>query len=121
GEQHVLSQGTSAVSRVEVGKPIGYFYGFKADGLLQNQDEVDAYVGPSGSPYFSDQRPGDVRFVDQNNDGVIDEADKIMLGNPNPDFELGIQLNAEYKGFYVNTTLSGKFGMQVMQSYRSFA
>lgn len=121
GEQHVLSQGTAAISRVEVGKPIGYFYGFKADGLLQNQDEVDAYVGPSGSPYFSDQRPGDVRFVDQNNDGVIDEADKIMLGNPNPDFELGIQLNAEYKGFYVNTTLSGKFGMQVMQSYRSFA
>ena len=92
------------------------------DGLLQNQDEVDAYVKPTdGSPYFNDLRPGDVRFVDQNQDGLIDEADKVYLGNPNPDFEMGIQLNLEYKGFYANTTLAGKFGMQVMQSYRSFA
>ncbi|PWK24708.1 SusC/RagA family TonB-linked outer membrane protein [Maribacter polysiphoniae] len=121
GPSNVLAQGTSEVSRVEVGKPIGYFYGYKTAGILQNQDEVDAYVGPSGAPYFDDQRPGDVRFVDQNADGVIDENDKIMLGNPNPDVELGLQLNFEYKGFYANTTLTGKFGMQIMQSYRSFA
>ena len=121
GPANVLSQGTSEVSRVEVGQPIGYFYGFKTAGILQNQDEADAYVGPDGTPYFSDQRPGDVRFVDLNNDGTIDEKDKTYLGNPNPDFELGIQLNFEYKGVYLNTTLAGKFGMQVMQSYRSFA
>lgn len=122
GPSSVLSQGTASVSRAEVGKPIGFFYGYETDGILQTQDEVDAYVKPTdGTPYFSDQRPGDVRFVDQNQDGVIDESDKKMLGNPNPDFELGIQLNAEYKGFYANITLSGKYGMQVMQSYRSFA
>ncbi|MBW6497948.1 MAG: TonB-dependent receptor [Bacteroidales bacterium] len=121
GPAHVLSQGTAYISRVQVGYPIGYFYGFKTDGILQNQAEVDAYVGPNGQPYFEDQRPGDVRFVDMNGDGVIDELDKVMLGDPNPDFELGIQLTTEYKGFFVNTTLSGKFGMQVMQSYRSFA
>lgn len=121
GPGHVLSQGTSYVSRVQVGFPIGFFYGFRTAGLLQNQNDVDAYVGPTGRPYFEDQRPGDVRFVDMNGDGVIDDKDKVMLGNPNPDFELGIQLNAEYKGFFANTTLTGKFGMQVMQSYRSFA
>jgi TonB-linked SusC/RagA family outer membrane protein len=121
GSGHVLSQGTAYISRVEVGFPIGYFYGLKADGLLQNQDEVDAWVGPEGLPYFEDQRPGDVRFVDQNYDGVIDDKDKIMLGSPLPDFEMGMQLNAEYKGIYINATLIGKFGMQVMQSYRSFA
>ncbi len=122
GPSHILSQGTSEVSRVEVGQPIGYFYGYKADGILQNQDEVDAYVKPTdGTPYFADQRPGDVRFVDQNQDGVIDEADKVYLGNPNPDFEAGLQLHLQYKGVYANTTLTGKFGMQVMQSYRSFA
>jgi TonB-dependent starch-binding outer membrane protein SusC len=76
---------------------------------------------PDGTPYFNDQRPGDVRFVDQNQDGLIDEDDKVYLGNPNPDFEMGFQLNLEYKGVYLNTTLTGKFGMQVMQSYRSFA
>ena len=121
GPGHVLSQGTSEISRVQVGQPIGFFYGFKADGILQNQDEVDAYVKPDGTPYFADQRPGDVRFVDQNQDGKIDELDKVYLGNPNADFELGIQLNVEYKRFYANTTLTGKFGMQIMQSYRSFA
>lgn len=121
GPGHVLSQGTAAISRVQVGQPIGVFYGYKADGILQNQEEVDAYVRPDGTPYFEDQRPGDVRFVDQNQDGLIDERDKTFLGNPNPDFEAGIQLHLKYKGIYANTTLSGKFGMQVMQSYRSFA
>ena len=120
GPSNILSQGTGEVSRVQVGQPIGYFYGFKTAGILQNQDEVDAYVGPDGNPYFSGQRPGDIRFVDLNNDGKIDENDKTYLGNPNPDFELGLQLNFEYKGVYLNTTLAGKFGMQVMQSYRSF-
>jgi TonB-dependent starch-binding outer membrane protein SusC len=121
GQSHVLSQGTAAISRVEVGYPIGFFYGLKADGLLQNQADVEAYVTPEGLPYFEDQRPGDVRFVDQNKDGKIDDDDKIMLGSPLADFEMGLQLNAEYKGVYVNATLTGKFGMQVMQSYRSFA
>ena len=122
GPAHVLSQGTTAISRVQVGQPIGVFYGYQTDGILQNQEEVDAYVKPTdGTPYFSDQRPGDVRFVDRNQDGVIDERDKTFLGNPNPDFEAGIQLHLEYKGIYANATLSGKFGMQVMQSYRSFS
>jgi hypothetical protein len=121
GPSHVLSQGTAEVSRVEVGKPIGFFWGYQTDGILQNQDEVEAYVNAEGNPYFNDQRPGDVRFVDTNEDGVIDTNDKVMLGNPNPDFEMGLQINLEYKGIYANTTLSGKFGMQVMRSYRSFA
>lgn len=122
GPSSVLSQGTASISRVEVGQPIGFFYGYQADGILQNQDEVDAYVKPTdGTPYFADQRPGDVRFVDQNQDGVIDESDKLYLGDPNPDFEMGLQIHLEFKGFYANTTLAGKFGMQVMQSYRSFA
>lgn len=122
GPSSVLAQGTAEVSRAEVGKPIGFFYGYQTDGILQTQEEVDAYVKPTdGTPYFSDQRPGDVRFVDQNQDGIIDEADKVMLGDPNPDFQLGIQLDLEYKGFFTNITMAGKFGMQVMQSYRSFS
>ncbi|MDR7369308.1 TonB-dependent receptor [Flavobacterium aquidurense] len=121
GLQHLLSQGTSEIYRAQVGYPIGAFYGFKTAGILQNQQEVNEYVGPTGAAYFPNQRPGDVRFVDQNQDGVIDDSDKVFLGNPNPDFELGIQLNFEYKNVYLNTTMAGKFGMQVMQSYRSFA
>ncbi len=121
GPGHQLSQGTASISRVEVGFPIGFFYGLQTNGLLQNQDDVDAWVTPEGKPYFEDQRPGDVKFVDQNLDGVIDDLDKVMIGSPLPDFEMGLQLNVEYKGIYANATLVGKFGMQVMQSYRSFA
>jgi len=127
GSAHVLSQGTAYVSRVEVGMPIGYFYGYQTTGLFQNQDEVDNYVTSEGMPIViadeadTPRKPGDVRFVDQNDDGLINENDKVMLGKPTPDFEMGIQLKAEYKGFYVNTTLTGKFGLQVMQSYRSFS
>ncbi len=127
GETNVLAQGTSYVYRVEVGQPIGSFYGFKTDGIFQNQSEVDQYLTADGAPIIigsepdTPRRPGDVRFVDQNGDGIIDDADKIHLGSPHPKFEIGIQLNAEYKGFYINTTLAGKFGMQVMQSYRDFA
>jgi len=140
GPSSVLAQGTSEVSRVEVGMPIGYFWAYETDGILQNQAAVDAWKIPAtdndgnananaGKTYFFDAslgdggaaRPGDVKFVDQNNDGVIDVKDKVMIGDPNPDFELGIQLDVEWKGIYANATLSGKFGMQVMQSYRSFS
>lgn len=126
GPPNVLSQGTSYVSRVEVGYPIGYFYGFQTNGILQNMEEAANWVAPegapnAGSPYFNDQRPGDVRFVDQNGDGKIDDQDRVMLGNPIPDFDLGLQLNASWKGVYASATMVGKFGHQVMRSYRSFA
>ena len=127
GSPHVLSQGTAYVSRVQVGMPIGYFFGYQTTGLFQNQTEVDNYVTAEGSPIViadesdTPRKPGDVRFVDQNGDGIINENDKVMLGKPMPDFEFGLQLNAEFKGFYFNTTLTGKLGLQVMQSYRSFS
>ncbi len=127
GAMHVLSQGTSFVSRVAVGEPIGYFYGFETNGILQNQAEVDAYVDADGNPIKImgeegiARRPGDVRFVDQNGDGVVNDEDKVNIGKPHPSYELGLQLNAGYKGFFANITLTGKLGMQVLQSYRSFA
>jgi len=132
GADHVLAQGTTYVSRVQVGEPIGYFYGYKADGVLQNQSEVDEYNAQakeySGNPdatygtgSYMSLRPGDMRYKDLNKDGVIDDNDKTKIGKPQPDFELGVALNAEYKGFYVDLNLTGKFGQQVMRSYRLFA
>ena len=128
GVDHVLAQGTTYVSRVEVGKPIGFFYGYKTDGVLQNQTEVDAYnaqakqySGNQDAVYYKGLRPGDMRYQDLNKDGVINDEDKTMIGKPQPDFELGLALNAEYKGVYVDINMSGKFGQQVMRSYRLFA
>ncbi len=106
-----------AISRIEVGMPIGFFYGYKTDGLLQNQADVDGWVNENGEAYFADAKPGDVKFVDVNGDGVINDEDRTMIGNPNPDVSLGLQLNFEYKGAFLNATLTGEFGHQVANSY----
>lgn len=126
GPGNVLSQGTSEIFRAQVGYPIGYFWGFETDGVIQNEAEAAAWVTPEGASnagqrYFSDQRPGDLRFVDQNRDGVINDLDKVMIGNPNPDYILGIQLTMGYRGFSFNATANGNFGQQIAKSYRSFA
>ena len=121
GPSNVLSQGTGEIFRAQVGYPIGYFYGYETDGILQNQAEVDAWVNSSGQKYFADAAPGDIRFVDRNGDGVINESDRTLIGDPNPDYVLGIQLHAEYKGISFSLTGNGAFGQQIAKSYRSFA
>jgi TonB-linked SusC/RagA family outer membrane protein len=120
GPGTVLSQGTSEMFRAEVGYPIGYFWGYETDGILQNWTEVNAYVGADGEPYFADAQPGDVRFVDQNDDGVIDDDDKVMIGDPNPDYIYGIQFHAEYKGISIQLVGTGQGGNQIAKAYRSF-
>jgi TonB-linked SusC/RagA family outer membrane protein len=121
GPSNVLSQGTTEIYRAQEGYPIGFFYGYKTAGVIQNQAEADAWVNANGVKYFADQKPGDLKFVDTNGDGIIDTKDQVMIGDPNPDYILGIQLGAEYKGIYFNATLTGAYGQQIAKSYRSFA
>jgi hypothetical protein len=130
GEPNVLSQGTGEMYRAEVGFPIGYFWGYKTDGIFQTQDEVDAWNSlgsavadpdsPGDSLYFADLQPGDMKFVDTDGNGIIDDDDKVMIGDPNPDFIFGIQFNAEYKGIFVSLIGTGAAGHQIAKSYRSF-
>ncbi len=119
GATDVLGNGTAELFRAEVGYPIGYFWGYKTDGLLQNEADVAAYVNAEGEPYFDDSAPGDVRFVDENGDGEIEELDKVMIGDPNPDVIFGLQFNAEFKGFYMQLVGNGEAGHQIVKSYRS--
>jgi len=117
GASDVLSQGTSPVSRIEVGKPMGYFWGYKSAGVFQNQEEIAAI----GTTLQENAKPGDLIFVDTNNDGVINESDKTMIGNPHPDLNVSFGFNASYKGFDFSITANGAFGQQIMKSYRSFS
>src|SRR5690606_36494070 len=66
-------------------------------------------------------RPGDVIFMDTNHDGAITDDDKVMIGNPHPDFTGGMNINFGYKGIDLSITATGAFGHQIAKSYRSFA
>jgi TonB-linked SusC/RagA family outer membrane protein len=121
GPSNILTQGIGEIYRAQVGYPIAYFWGFQTDGILQNQAEADAYNSTfSSDPRATKPSPGDLRYVDQNNDGVIDDKDKIYLGDPNPNINYGIQINMEYKGVYLNFTGVGQAGMQITKSYRNW-
>jgi TonB-linked SusC/RagA family outer membrane protein len=120
GATDVLSQGTSEFYRLQVGYPMGFFYGYKADGIFQNWDEVNAYT-KDGQAIIPGAQPGDVRFVDINGDGKINEDDKTMIGCGWPKYKLGFSINLGYKGFDFLVTASGAFGQQIAKSYRSFA
>ncbi|MDH6304495.1 TonB-linked SusC/RagA family outer membrane protein [Parabacteroides sp. PF5-5] len=120
GPGNILSQGTTEMYRVEVGKPIGYFWGYKTAGVFQNQAEVDAYRA-SGKGILDTAQPGDLIFVDTDDNGVITDADKVMIGDPRPDWTGGLTLTLGYKGFDFGMTAVGMFGHQIAKSYRSFA
>jgi TonB-linked SusC/RagA family outer membrane protein len=122
GPSSVLSQGTTEMFRAQTGYPVGYFWGFETAGIFQDSLEAVSWVGPTGEQYYpKNQKAGDVRFVDQNNDGQISTEDKVMIGDPNPDYVFGLQISAEYKGIYLQATGNGQAGHQIAKSYRSFA
>ncbi len=122
GASHVLSYGTAPVYRCAVGEPIGYFYGYKTDGIFQNQADIDAWKAQYGENCFLqiNPQPGDVKFVDYDQNGVIDENDKTNIGKPQPTWRMGINLTASYKGFDISITGTGAFDQQIARSYRAF-
>ncbi|MDA0912968.1 MAG: TonB-dependent receptor [Bacteroidetes bacterium] len=96
------------VSYTEIGQPIAYFYGYETAGIFQTNEEAAAYEA------LPEAQAGDVIFVDQNNDGVIDSDDKIMIGNPHPDFTYGINMEAQYKGFDFTVFIQGSQGNDIL-------
>jgi len=118
GPISVLWEGSDECFRTEVGRPVGYFYGFKSAGIFQNQAQIDSYDGPL--LLGANTQPGDVIWVDVNNDGKIDADDRTEIGNPHPDFTLGFSLNFDYKGISLDITNYGAFGQQIMKCYRDY-
>ena len=117
---NVLSQGSPAIARLQVGHPMGFFYMYKTDGIFQTQSEIDAYVSKDGNLIMPAAIPGDVRFVDTNGDGKIDTEDRVEVGCGWPVYQLGFSVNMAYKGFDFMLTGTGKFGHHIAKSYRSF-
>lgn len=95
------------------GESLSQFWGYKTAGIFQNETEVKSYTNEHGESLQPSAKPGDLRFVDLNNDGVIDSNDKTHIGNPFPDLMVGLNLNAAYKGFDLVANFYGTFGNDI--------
>lgn len=107
--------GQPAPARMEIGKPLGYFYGYKTDGIFQNQAEVDAH--PSQLALGANAAPGDLRYVDVNGDGVIDTKDKTNIGDPIPDATMGFNLQLNYKNVDFAVYTFASVGNDMVRNY----
>ena len=108
-----------------VGQPVGMFYGYKTDGVFADDKEAAA-AGKAGYLYLIDEtgarqnfKAGDVRFVDINGDGVIGEADRTIIGNPNPDIYGNIFANVNWKNLTLHVGLNYSLGNDVFNYQRS--
>ncbi len=98
------------VTRSKVGLPIGAFYGYKTDGIFQSQAELDAY------PHDAQAGVGDLRFVDVNGDGKIDNRDRTYIGSPIPDFIFGCNFGLEFKGLDFSFNIQGQTGNKIFNA-----
>lgn len=97
----------SYAAMLSKGYPINVFYGYVTDGLFQNQQEVNQHAYQPGA------EPGDIRFRDLNNDGIINDEDRTVIGNPNPTWLFSMNNTLNYKGFELSVYLQGVAGNKI--------
>ena len=111
----------SAIGLIKAGYPVNVFYGYITDGIFQNQAEVDSHaVQMPGSNSATSTAPGDIRFKDLNNDGVINDKDRTVIGNPNPKFTFSLNNTFSYKNFDLTIFLQGSYGNDIFNANRMY-
>lgn len=106
------------ITRTQVGQPVNSFYGFKTNGIFQNQAEIDNYVSSNGTIIQPNAQPGDFKWVDMDDDGDIDSDDRGFLGSSLPKFTFGFSLNLDYKNFDFFMFCQGASGNKIFQGLR---
>lgn len=101
------------VARTVAGQPVGYFYGYKVEGVYQNNEDIKQSV--PNTVYTV--KPGDLKFKDVNGDGKIDQDDRTKIGKPTPDFTYGFNLNLSYKGFDMGIDMMGVYGNEIYRDW----
>lgn len=101
------------ITRTEEGGEVSRFYGYVADGIFQNQTEVNAHTSEKGDLLQPSAVPGDIRFKDLNNDGVLDEKDKKYIGNAFPDLMIGFNTHFSYKNWDLIANFYGTIGNDI--------
>ncbi|WP_290539987.1 TonB-dependent receptor [Alistipes sp.] len=102
-------EGSRNVAVSMPGMPIGYFYGYEVVGVYQN--EADIARSPKNS--LAAPAPGDLKFRDVDGNGLINDADRTMIGNPTPDFTYGYSLNLGYRNFDLGLDFQGVYGNEI--------
>ena len=98
--------------RLIEGQPMGVYYGYVSDGIFQTEDEVSNHAIQEGKGV------GRLKYRDINGDGKVTEADRCIIGDPNPDFGMGLTLTANYKNWSLSTFFSGEFGFDIYNGTR---
>jgi len=105
--------GALQITRTVVGQPIGEFYGYQTTGIFQSAAQIQDYKSKDGTVIQPNAKPGDFIYKDENGDGVIDDKDRIVLGNPNPKMIYGINSTLTYKNFDFMLDFQGISGVQI--------
>lgn len=116
GDAYFQSMG--AVTRTQVGQSYNSFYGFKTNGIFQNEAEIAAYTNSTGTVIQPNARPGDFKWVDTDGNGSITDDDKQFLGNNIPKYTYGLTLNLDYKNFDFTAFAQGAAGSKIFQGLR---
>lgn len=107
-----------AIQVAKPGYPISSFWGYKSAGIYQTQAEIDGDPNIANDATKSTIKPGDVKWVDTNGDGQITDADKTIIGHPNPNFTYGFNTDLSYKRFSLNMSFLGSQGNQIINLNR---
>ena len=105
-------------TQTKVGSEIGAFYLYQTAGIFQSDEEAEGYVNTDGERLQPLARAGDIKFVDANNDGVIDDKDKVYSGSGIPKFEYSVNFTGEYKGFDATIFLHAVSGNKIYNGNR---
>ncbi|MEG0701541.1 MAG: TonB-dependent receptor, partial [Muribaculaceae bacterium] len=93
--------------RLMEGKPMGVYYGYIADGIFKTEDEVSNHATQQGKDV------GRIKYRDIDGNGLVNEKDQCIIGDPNPDFSMGLNLDFKYKSFTLSTFFTGDFGFDI--------
>ena len=115
-EGYSIIAGDKSQSYTMAGYPIGYFYGYKVEGIYQTQEEINS----SPKNTLATVTPGDLKFVDVNGDGEITTADRTMIGDPTPDVSYGITLGVSYKNWDLGIDMMGQAGNQIYRTWDNY-
>ena len=108
GERQNITPGERSENYIaRVGDPLIQYYGFKTDGIWNTTEEINA------NPHFASDVPGGVRIMDTNHDGVLNDDDRVALGNPYPDFSYGMTNTFNWKNWDLSFLIQGVQGVTV--------